>query len=149
MLKKISYSVLVILFLTVYSFSNELKITANNLEVDRDNKISIFSGNVYAYNQNIKIWSEKLIVKFNNSENEIEQISAESKVKIIKEKITATSETGLYYPQSDILNMFGNVEVFENNNYIKCDELFLDIKNSTSIMKSNSSKRVEAFIISN
>ena len=57
MLKKISYSVLVILFLTVYSFSNELKITANNLEVDRDNKISIFSGDVYAYNEDVAVSS--------------------------------------------------------------------------------------------
>ena len=47
------------------------------------------------------------------------------------------------------INIYGNVEVFENDNYVKCDELFLDIKNATSIMKSNSSKRVEAFIINN
>ena len=43
--------------------------------------------------------------------------------------------------------MYGNVEVLENNNFVKCDELFLDIKNSISIMRSSSPKRVEAFII--
>ena len=45
--------------------------------------------------------------------------------------------------------MYGNVEVVENNNYVKCDELFLDIRNSMSIMKSTSTDRVEAFIINN
>ena len=45
--------------------------------------------------------------------------------------------------------MYGNVEVVESNNYVKCDELFLDIKNSKSIMRSTSSERVEAFIINN
>ena len=39
--------------------------------------------------------------------------------------------------------------IIENNNYVKCDELYLDIKNSTSIMRSNSLKRVEAYITNN
>ena len=105
--------------------------------------------NKYQSNKDIKIWSEKLIVKFNNKENEIEQLNAENSVKIIKEEITATGDIGLYYPKSEILNLLGNVEVIENNNYVKCDELYLDIKNSTSIMKSNSSNRVEAYITNN
>ena len=70
-----SISVFTLIFiLNVYP--DELKITSNNLEVDRSNKISIFSGDVYVVNQNIKIWSEKLIVKFNNNENEIEEFNA-------------------------------------------------------------------------
>tara|TARA_B000000532_G_C18737648_1_gene349690 strand:+ start:317 stop:766 length:450 start_codon:yes stop_codon:yes gene_type:complete len=143
-----SISVFTLIFiLNVYS--DELKITSNNLEVDRSNKISIFSGDVYVVNQNIKIWSEKLIVKFNNNENEIEEFNAINEVKIVKDEITATGDTGLYFPKSDVINLFGNVEVYENNNYVKCDELFLDIKNSTSIMKSTSSDRVEALINTN
>ncbi len=143
-----SISVFTLIFiLNVYP--DELKITSNNLEVDRSNKISIFSGDVYVVNQNIKIWSEKLIVKFNNNENEIEEFNAINKVKIVKDEITATGDTGLYFPKSDVINLFGNVEVYENNNYVKCDELFLDIKNSTSIMKSTSSDRVEALINTN
>ena len=50
-----------------------------------------------------------------------------------------------YIIEKDI-NIFGNVEV-EENNYVKCDELFLDIKNSTSIMKSATSKKVEVLIV--
>ena len=46
-----------------------------------------FLGDVYAYNKDIKIWSEKLIVKFDNKENEIEQLNAENSVKIIKRKL--------------------------------------------------------------
>ena len=44
--------------------------------------------------------------------------------------------------------MYGDVVVVENQNYVKSDELFLDLNNSTSIMRSNTSKRVEAFIVS-
>ena len=133
MFKK-SFNIIIInLLLIINSYSNELKITSENLEVDRKNKITVFLGDVYAYNK----------------DNEIDQLNAENSVKIIKEEITATGDIGLYYPKSEILNLLGNVEVIENNNYVKCDELYLDIKNSTSIMRSNSSNRVEAYITNN
>ena len=76
------------------------------------------------------------------------KITSEQLRQIIKEEITATGENGLYSINSDVLSLYGNVEVFENNNYVKCDELYLDIKNSSSIMKSTSSERVEAYISS-
>ena len=143
------YIIIISLLLTINSYSNELKITSENLEVDRENRVSVFSGDVYAYNKDIRIWSERLIVKFDNTKNEIEQLNAEYSVKIIKDEITATGDIGVYYPKSEKLNLLGNVEVIEKNNYVKCDELYLDIKNSTSIMRSNSSKRVEAYITNN
>ena len=149
MSKKSFYIVIINLLLTVNSYSNELKVTSENLEVDRENRISVFSGDVYAYNKDIRIWSERLIVKFDNTKNEIEQLNAEYSVKIIKDEITATGDIGVYYPKSEKLNLLGNVEVIEKNNYVKCDELYIDIKNSTSIMRSNSSDRVEAYITNN
>ena len=149
MFKKSLNIIIINLLLIINSYSNELKITSENLEVDRENKITVFLGDVYAYNKDIRIWSEKLIIKFDNKENEIEQLNAENSVKIIKEEITATGNIGFYYPKSEVLNLLGNVEVVDNNNYVKCDELYLDIKNSTSIMRSNSTKRVEAYITNN
>ena len=145
-MSKTSFYLIISLLLTINSYSNELKVTSENLEVDRENRVSVFSGDVYAYNKDITIWSERLIVKFDNTKNEIEQLNAEYSVKIIKDEITATGDIGVYYPKSEKLNLLGNVEVIEKNNYVKCDELYLDIKNSTSIMRSNSSKRVEAYI---
>jgi lipopolysaccharide transport protein LptA len=130
------------------AYANELKISSDKLEVDRENKISIFSGSVYAYNEDIKIWSEELIVKFNNNENKIQQLNAKKKVKIINQEITATGKTAIYDPNLETLQMYGNVEVTESKNFVICDELFLDIKNSTSIMTTVSSNRVEAFIVS-
>ena len=128
------------------SFSEELKITSDKLEIDRSNKISIFTGNVYLYNKDLKLWGEKLTVFFNEEDDEIKEIQAEKNVKIIKQEITAFGDKGFYIPQLNVVNLRGNVEVQENKNYVKCDELVLDIKNSTSIMKSASSNRAEAFI---
>ena len=121
MLKTNLFTFYIILCLTINSNANELKITSNNLEIDRNKQISIFSENVHAINQDIKIWSDKLILTFNDDNKEIEKVSAEGNVKIIREEITATSESGLYYPKSEKLNLFGDVKVLENNNYVRCD----------------------------
>ena len=148
MLKNLINLTILNLFFICNAYANELKISSDKLEVDRENKIAIFSGSVYAYNEDIKIWSEELTINFNNNENEIQQLKAKKKVKIINQGIIATGKTGKYDPNLETLHMYGNVEVIESNNFVICDELFLDIKNSISIMKSASSNRVEAFIVS-
>lgn len=147
MIKYLQFISIFYLIINLAVAANELKINSDKLDVDRNSKISIFSGNVYAHNEDIKIWSEKLIIKFNIEDNEIKEIEAENNVKVINQGITATGEKGIYHPDKDIINIYGNVEVSENDNFVTCDELFLDIKNSTSIMKSKSSNRVKAFII--
>ena len=89
--------ILLLIFASSKIYAKEIRINSNELEIDREKKISTCIGNVY-----------------------------------VNEK-----------------DMINNVEVWKNGNIIKCDELVLDIKNSTSIMKSKANQRVEALIISN
>ena len=148
MLKCIFHTLIFSFIFIITSYSNEIKITSDELEIDRLNKLSIFKGNVYVYDNDLEIWSEKLIMSYNNS-NKIQELHAEKNVKIKKESILARGDKGIYYPNIEALEIFGSVEVRENNNLVICDELFLDIKNSTSIMSSRSSGRVEAYIVNN
>ena len=149
---EIKQIILIIFLITIFSisssFADQLKIFSDKLEINRENQISIFTGNVYAHETEFEIWAEILKVQFKleSDKNEIETIYVNKNVKIIRENTTATSETGLYLPMEDKIVLNGNVNVIEDGNTINCDELMLDLKNSTSIMKSNSTKRVEAII---
>ena len=116
MLKYFLYIVIFNLVAIYNAHSDELKINSDQLEIDRNNNISIFSGSVHAFNEDINIWSENLILKFIDDENQIRELNAEKKVKIINQGFTATGERGIYYPETDTLNLNGNVEVFEKNN---------------------------------
>ena len=127
-------------------FAKEIKVTSDTLEVDRKSNISTFIGNVYVHEKKIEIWSDKLIVKYNIDKNEVRELYVEQNVKIIRENIIATGKKGVYYPETGILKMYENVEVVENDNYVKCDELTLDIENSTSIMRGGTQNRVQAYI---
>ena len=139
-------SIFILLYFFSYCYSDEIKIISNKLSVDRDNRVSIFTGEVYAYEKNLEIWADEITLKFKKDEDKIQELLAVNKVKIGKQDITATGSRGIYYPLEEKLQLYDDVEVLENNNSIKCDELILDIKNSTSIMKSVSNNRVEATI---
>ena len=137
------------IFLLLASISNskEINISSDELVIDRKNNISTFSGNVYAFEKNLEIWADQLTVKFDYEKNEVEEIYAEQNVKIARENIIATGNTGFYYPANNEIKMLDDVEVIENENFVRCDELVLDITNSISIMKSRSKSRVEAIIV--
>ena len=139
-------SIFILLYFFSYCYSDEIKIISNKLSVDRDNRVSIFTGEVYAYEKNLEIWADEITLKFKKDEDKIQELLAVNKVKIVKQDITATGSRGIYYPLEEKLQLYDDVEVLENNNSVKCDELILDIKNSTSIMKSVSNNRVEATI---
>ena len=139
-------SIFILLYFFSYCYSDEIKIISNKLSIDRDNRVSIFTGEVYAYEKNLEIWADEITLKFKKDEDKIQELLAVNKVKIVKQDITATGSRGIYYPLEEKLQLYDDVEVLENNNSVKCDELILDIKNSTSIMKSVLNNRVEATI---
>ena len=143
-----------IFFITLFSIlfinatnAGQIKIVSDKLEIIRDENISIFSGNVYAIEGNIEIWSEKLIMTSSNDETEVEEINAHGNVKIVREELSINGDRAQYDPVQNILIVFGKVEVIQNRNIIMCDKIIVDLENSSSIMSSDSSKRVEALII--
>ena len=77
------------------------------------------------------------------------EITANGDIKIVRNDITIHGNQAKYDTINNLLFVYGNVEVIRNKNIIVCDELILDLENSTSIMKSKSKKRVEATIFNN
>ncbi len=146
MLKDILFILLFFLFST-NSYTKELTITSDNLEIIRTENTSIFSGNVYVIEENLEIWSEELIVYSTKDEKQIREITAQYDVKILRQELSIEGERAKYDPINNLLQVFGGVRVLQNENIILCDEIILDLENSSSIMKSKALNRVEALII--
>ncbi len=143
-----------IFFITIFSIlfinttnAEQIKIISDKLEIIRAENISIFSGNVYALEGNLEIWSEKLIMTSSNDETEVEEINAHGNVKIVREGLSINGDRAQYDPIQNKLIVFGKVEVIQNRSIIMCDKIIVDLENSSSIMVSDSNKRVEALII--
>ena len=146
MFKNFFISFLFILFANSAN-AKQIKIISDKLEIIREEHISIFSGDVYAVEDNLEIWSEELIMTSSKDENEIKEINAHGNVKIIREELSVIGDKARYDPIQNKLFVFGEVEVFQNQSTILCDKIIVDLENSSSIMSSDSNKRVEAFII--
>ena len=68
-------------------------------------------------------------------------------MKIIREELSINGNKAQYNPTQNKLFVFGEVEVLQNQSVILCDKIIVDLENSSSIMSSDSNKRVEALII--
>ena len=147
MLKTIFITFLSMLFINTL-YAKQIKITSDKLEINRTDNISIFSGKVYALENNLEIWSEKLIITSSEDETEIREINAKGNVKILRDELYINGDKARYNPISNKLVVFGKVEVIQNESIILCDKIVVDLENSSSIMSSDSTKRVEALIVS-
>ena len=127
--------------------AKQIKIISDKLEIIRAENISIFSGNVYAIENDLEIWSEKLTMTSNKDETEVKEINAHGNVKIVREELSINGDKARYDPIQNKLFVFGKVEVLQNQSIILCDKIIVDLENSSSIMSSDPNKRVEALII--
>ena len=146
MFKNFFFTFLFILFVNSAN-AKQIKVISDKLEIIRAENISIFSGNVYAIEDNLRIWSEKLIVTSSTDETEIKEINAQGNVKIVKEELSINGDKARYDPIQNKLFVFGEVEVLQNQSTVLCDKIIVDLENSSSIMSSDTNKRVEAIII--
>ena len=146
MLKKIFITFLFSL-ITNSVIAKEIKIISDKLEIIRTENISIFSGNVHAMEDDLKIWSERLIMTSSKDEKQVKEINAHGNVKIVREELTINGDKARYDPIQNKLFVFGKVEVLQDQSIILCDKIIVDLEDSSSIMSSDSNKRVEALIV--
>ena len=134
------------IFNLITAYSDTIKISSEKLNVNRDSNISIFSGNAYAEDDTIKLWSDKISIFYDESNKSIYEIIAEDNIKIIVNDVTAYGNFSKYLVDNEEILLEGDVVVIEKDNKIKSDQLILDLANSTSIMTSKSNSRVTAQI---
>ncbi len=133
-------------FNSVTAHSDTIKVSSEKLNVYRNNNISVFSGNVYAEDETIKLWSDKISMFYDETEKSVYEIVAENNVKIIVNGVTAFGNYSKYEVDKEKLLLKGDVVVVEKDNKIQSDQLILDLANSTSIMTAKSNSRVTAQI---
>ena len=133
-------------FNLVTAHSDTIIVSSEKLNVYRDNNISVFSGNVYAEDDTIKLWSDKISMFYDETEKSVYEIVAENNVKIIVNGVTAFGNYSKYKVDNEELLLEGDVVVVEKDNKIQSDQLILDLANSTSIMTAKSNSRVTAQI---
>ena len=131
------------------SYSDEILIESDELVITNKPLTTTFIGNVYAFDDEIKLWSDKILILYTKTENEIDQIKSFGNTKLVRENQEIISENMTYFVIDKKIFAKGNITLTQDKNVMKGNELSMDLVKSTSIMKNNKKNRVTVKINNN
>lgn len=148
-MNKFFFIFLSIFFISSIIHAEDIFIESDELIITNNPITTTFIGNVYAFDNEIKLWSEKIIILYTKTDNKIKQIKALNSSKIIRQNQEIISDNMTYNIIDKKIDAFGNVTLTQDMNVINGDELKVDLLESTSIMKSKNQNRVKVKINKN
>ena len=148
-MNKFFFIFLSIFFISKIIYAEDIFIESDELIITNNPLTTTFIGNVYAFDNEIKLWSKKVIILYNKTDNKIKQIKSFDVSKIIRQDQEIISDNMIYSVIDEKIVAFGNVTLTQDTNIIKGDELKVDLLESTSIMSSKNLNRVKVKINKN
>ncbi|MEQ8246583.1 MAG: lipopolysaccharide transport periplasmic protein LptA [Alphaproteobacteria bacterium] len=129
-------------FRSAHDTALPIEIAADALEVQQDNQIAVFSGNVDAKQGNMVLRAEKLWVHYQESATAdtaqaISKIDAEGKVFFSSGGETAEGDQGAYDVDNAVIVLTGRVVLTQGDNVLKGSRLVLDLRTGRSSMDAD------------
>ena len=131
------------------SYSDEIMIESEELVITNEPLTTTFVGNVYAFDNEIKLWSDKILILYTETKSQIDQIKSFGNTKLVRENQEIISENMTYFVIDKKIYAKGNITLTQDKNVMKGNELSVDLVKSTSIMKSNDNNKVTVKINNN
>ena len=108
-----------------------VEITADELAVDQETGIAVFSGNVVAGQGEMRLTAARVKIEYltedGSSTGEIDKILASGGVTLVNGQEAAEAENAVYSPATAEVVMTGNVLVTQGPNAISGDKLTVDL----------------------
>lgn len=126
--------------------ANETITAEDNITYYPSKKLAIAKGNVLATSKDgNKIYSQKMIAYFKDSSKgslELDKVEIFDNVKIITKDAKVTGNEGVYHPQTGLVNLLGDVTIFQNDNQLKGSRAEANLNTGVSRLISGSKGRV-------
>ncbi len=123
-----------------------IKIEADEVKIQKNKNVINFIGKVKATQENLNIFSDKMIVKCQkNNENKIyiKNIRAFNNVILKNETLTAKGDNAIYDFNNQIITLKGNIILNEKDAVILGDVLIYDIETKEASMESENKKVIK------
>lgn len=116
-----------------------IEIAADALEVQQDQQIAVFTGNVDAQQGNMKLRADKIWVHYHDQRGgeetqSISKIDAEGQVFFSSGKETAEGDQGTYDVDKGVIVLTGKVILTQGNNVLRGSRVILDLNTGLSTM---------------
>ena len=126
--------------------SEPIHIKSDQLLTENNKKMATFSGNVAARQGDLTIYSDKLVVSYSETGNEISSAEVFGNVRIIQGERRAQADHGIYYSKGAKIVLDGNPKVSQHNDVISGKVITYFLDEDRSEVTSGSGTRVEAVI---
>ena len=133
---------------------SQIVIKADSLEIDDNNQIVIFTGNVEAREKEFVINCQKMVLYYKDQSTQsvsetgevnIDRIIATGDVKITRPNGgLATAEQALYYRNDEKLILTGKPKVKQGDDYVQGSKITLFLKENRSLVEGSKDDRVRA-----
>ena len=148
-MKKIYLIILIFFNSNVLSAEEDisyLEIESDELIITENPLVSEFIGNVYAKNEENRLWGDTILVNYDN-DKKIHLITAVGNVIIEREEERIEGDKAVYNLKSEKIIVSGDVSVFKDDNILNGSELTIDLITYISIIKGSNKKQVSAKVI--
>jgi lipopolysaccharide export system protein LptA len=133
---------------------SQIVIKADSLEIDDQNKVVIFTGNVDAREKEFVINCQKMVLYYKDQsarpvsetgQVNIDRIIATGGVKITRPNGgLATAEKALYYRNDEKLVLTGKPKVKQGDDYVQGSKITLFLKENRSVVEGSKDDKVRA-----
>jgi lipopolysaccharide transport protein LptA len=108
--------------------SQPIRITSDGLEWDYKGHVVTFKGNVIANQEDVTLYSDRLVVYYEEASNELTQIVAEGAVRIVQADKRATGEKAVFDNAERRIVLTGNPVIRQGKNVVIGDmiTIFVD-----------------------
>lgn len=135
---------LLLMFSPVSSISEEglkkdpgqIVITSDRLYADNIRHTALFEGRVVAKTEDMTIYSDRMMIYYDEKGKRMERIEASGNVKIIKGERTVTSQNATYHAEEEKVIFIGNPEALEGDSKVTGDIITHFLKEDRIIVEN-------------
>ncbi len=127
-----------------YDASQPIEISAQQLEANREERRSIFRGDVVAVQGNMTLKADTLTVYFLKEENRIDRLIATGHVRVDQLDRIATADEAVYSRVDEVLTLKGNAQVEQGQNRVNGNEIVLYLNENRTLVTGSEQGRVKA-----
>ena len=112
-------------------------ITAQTLTADNKNNTVVFEGSVVAKNEDIIIYSDKMVVSYDDSQGKITEIHAYGNVKVHKKERAIFSKEATYSEREEKIVFTGDPKAVDGENVVTGTQIIYFFKDDRTIVKGS------------
>ena len=123
-----------------------IKIKANELVTDNNNRTSTFVGKVSARQGDLTIFSDKLVINYSEKDHEVEKVEAFGNVRILQGNRQALAGHALYENKAGKIILDTAPKVYQGDDVISGNVITYFVDEQKSVVTGGPDARVEAVI---